>query len=232
MVDSYRDEHARSPYRHHSSRQRTNGFFRASCEKNPAARHDRSTSASLPIRRRAPAPLWFRARAREEGVSRRLQRFGGLPACWGAFSSPSGLPATRRSTEPLTSRPRTRPGLCHREACSVFTFDLDDCHSRPVKSKSFHRPRCLPSKGIESLSPTWFPTKEDRLDPIPISRLRRRDPVSDASSLDVFPCFRSFDTLLGPRSRPSERIQRRSASLSQNAALRLLQPFKTHGHAT
>jgi hypothetical protein len=46
MVDSYRDEHARSPYRHHSSRQRTNGFFRASCEKIP--RRDMTDRLLLP----------------------------------------------------------------------------------------------------------------------------------------------------------------------------------------
>jgi hypothetical protein len=186
IVGSCCDEHALSPYRHHPTRQRANGFLRASCEKNPAARHDRPTSASLPIRRRAPAPLWFRAWAREEGVSRRLRRFGGPRACWGALSSPSGLPAMpigRASDAP--SAPALGALPCW--ACSRFAGARGDCHSRSVKKESFHRRERLPSKGIEPLSPTWFPTKEDRLDTSPISRLRRRDPALDVSSRRCLP---------------------------------------------
>lgn len=225
IVDSCCDEHALSPYRRHPTRQRANGLLRASRERNLAARHDRPTSASLPIRRRAPAPLWFRAHAREEGVSRRLRRFGGPGACWGALSSPSGLPAMhvgRASDTPSAPALGALPSW----ACSRFAGARDDCHSRSVKKESFHRPECLLSKGIDSLSPTWFPTKEDRFDSSPISRLRRRDPVLDVSSRRCLP-----DALrhLGRRARPLFTTLPRGyaasiASLSQNAALRFLQP--------
>ena len=155
--------------------------------RNPAARHDRPTSASQPVLRRAPAPLWLRACAREVGVSRRLPRFGGLSACWGAFSTPSGLPAmsVNRASDTPSSR-ALRAGVLF-GTCSPITRGLDDCHFRSVKIKSFHRPRCLPSKGIESLSPTWFPTKEYRFDPSSISRLCRRDSTLDASSRRCLP---------------------------------------------
>lgn len=226
IVDSLCDEHARSPYRHHSTRQRANGFLRASCEKNPAARHDRPTSASLPIQRRAPAPLWLRACAREEGVSRRLQRFGGLPACWGAFFSPSGFASAAIATEPLTPRHRARPGLCHGKWHAPYLT----------------RPRRLPLSFREDreLSPPEMPSIEGNR--IPVSDLVSHEggptrPFPDlatwpprSGSRRFFapvssPAFGSFDTVLGPCSRPSERILRRGASLSQNAALRLLQPF-------
>lgn len=118
----------------------------------------------------------------------------------GAFSSPSVCKASRTSDIPS---PRARRALS-RWTCSRIARGLDDCHSRSVKNRSFHRPGCLPSKGIDSLSPTWFPTKEYRIDTSPISRLGRRDPVSRRSFAPASsPAFGSFDTVLGPRSRPS-----------------------------
>jgi hypothetical protein len=98
-------------------------------------------------------------------------RFLPLPVC-------QRCGASRASDIPS---PRARRALS-RWTCSLVARGLDDCHSRSVKNQSFHRPRCLPSKGIESLSPTWFPTKEDRFDALPISRLRRRDRALDALS--------------------------------------------------
>lgn len=153
IVDFTHDEHAFSPYRHHPTRQRANGFLPASCEKNPAARHDRPTSASQPVLRRAPAPLWLRACAREVGVSRRLPRFGGLSACWGAFSSPSGLPAMSVNRASDTSSSRALRAL------RPF-WDMLANHSRSRRLP-------LSIREDQKLSPPEMPSIEGNRIPVP-----------------------------------------------------------------